>query len=104
MTDESGTTSSDSGPSSDAWGGDEKQGARGSLVPKRERRTTVGRTGGLAPVPVTLSAVSSPGTGNLVVQQQGVERVPSIGKAKHGGRTTSGGVRAVWKDEDGDDF
>lgn len=82
-TDESGTTSSDSGPSSEAWAGDEKTGSmRGSLVPKRERKTTVGRT---APSPVP-----TPGLQQL--------------KAKHSVRTTSGGVRAVWKDEDGDDF
>lgn len=103
MTDESGTTSSDSGPSSDAWGGDEKQGARGSLVPKRERRTTVGRSGALAPVPTpTKSAVSGHGT-SVNTLSHSVERMSSI-KAKEGGRTTSGGVRAVWKDEDGDDF
>jgi hypothetical protein len=32
------------------------------------------------------------------------ERKSSPAKAKHGGRTISGGVKAVWKDEDGDDF
>ncbi|KAG8836292.1 Cysteine protease atg4 [Serendipita sp. 399] len=99
-TDESGTTSSDSAPSSDAWAGDEKYGpgTRGSLVPKRERKTTVGRT---APVHITSS---SQGSVQYPSSQQILEKhVPS--KAKHGGRTTSGGVRAaVWKDEDGDDF
>ncbi|KAG8757344.1 Cysteine protease atg4 [Serendipita sp. 396] len=98
-TDESGTTSSDSAPSSDAWGGDERYGpGTRSLVPKRERKTTVGRT---APSHMT---TSSAGSVQYASSQQILEKhVPS--KAKHGGRTTSGGVRAaVWKDEDGDDF
>jgi len=100
-------SSSDSGPSSDAWGGDEKQGLRGGLVPKRERRTTVGRTVAHSPMPAPVSkltpSAAASGNGNVHTQQQSIGRMSSIGKAKHGGRTT-GSVRAVWKDEDGDDF
>ncbi|PVF96248.1 hypothetical protein CPB86DRAFT_517751 [Serendipita vermifera] len=103
MTDESGTTSSDSGPSSDAWGGDEKSGMRGSLVPKRERKTTVGRT-----VPIQLASsppgsVISSSTHHSKSSSRHTDRSGSV-RAKDGGRTTSGGVKAVWNDEDGDDF
>jgi cysteine protease ATG4 len=105
-TDESEGTSSDSGPSSDAWGGDEKLGTRGSLVPKRERRTTVGRTAAHSPavVPTPIPTVPLAPSGNGNSQPQNTERLSSIGKAKHGGRTTGGAIRAVWNDEDGDDF
>ncbi|CAG8596388.1 13810_t:CDS:1, partial [Acaulospora colombiana] len=103
MTDESGTTSSDSGPSSESWGGDEKSGMRGSLVPKRERKTTVGRT---APIQLASSppgSVISSSTHHSKGSSRHTDRSGSI-RAKDGGRTTSGGVKAVWDDEDGDDF
>lgn len=110
-TDDSGTASSDSAPSSDALGGDEKHGhGRGSLVPKRERRTTVGRT-----APMSGSSVGTPSppptlhyssSSSAYHHQQSSSGTNGSAKAaKHGGRTSSGGVRAaVWKDEDGDDF
>lgn len=81
-TDEGTSTSSDSTPSSEAWAGDERSGVKAGpvLVPKRERKTTVGKT------------------------PQPHARDHGYQKARNGGRTISGGVKGVWKDEDGDDF
>jgi cysteine protease ATG4 len=56
--------------SSGAEAGSSERPAMPSIVPKRERKTTVGRSM----------------------------------RAKHGGRTVSGGVKGVWKDNEGDDF
>ena len=56
--------------SSGAEAGSSERPAMPSIVPKRERKTTVGRSM----------------------------------RAKHGGRTVSGGVKGIWKDNEGDDF
>jgi cysteine protease ATG4 len=56
--------------SSGAEAGSSERPVMPSIVPKRERKTTVGR---------------------------------SV-RAKHGGRTVSGGVKGIWKDDEGDDF
>lgn len=56
--------------SSGAEAGSSERPTMPSIVPKRERKTTVGRSM----------------------------------RAKHGGRTMSGGVKGVWKDNEGDDF
>ena len=56
--------------SSGAEAGSSERPTMPSIVPKRERKTTVGRSM----------------------------------RAKHGGRTVSGGVKGVWKDNEGDDF
>jgi len=56
--------------SSGAEAGSSERPAMPSIVPRRERKTTVGRSM----------------------------------RAKHGGRTVSGGVKGVWKDNEGDDF
>jgi len=56
--------------SSGAEAGSSERPTMPSIVPKRERKTTVGRSM----------------------------------RAKHGGRTVSGGVKGIWKDNEGDDF
>ena len=56
--------------SSGAEAGSSERPTMPSIVPKRERKTTVGRSM----------------------------------RAKHGGRTVSGGVKGLWKDNEGDDF
>jgi cysteine protease ATG4 len=56
--------------SSGAEAGSSERPTMPSIVPKRERKTTLGR---------------------------------SV-RAKHGGRTVSGGVKGIWKDNEGDDF